>query len=148
MGRKKVTGENTEKQKGNRKQQHPQWNTLPGQRRHALDKPFRCLQCPPDFQLVSKETCCVPESIHQIRPERKQCENPQLSLETCRQVITEKVSLALQHWGSSTQQPPWRAALPSIPPTLSFSPHRLGLRGRKWEFNLDVYKYRKATYSI
>lgn len=55
---------------------HPRWNTLPGQQRHASDKPFRCLQCPPDFQLVSKETCCVPESIHQIRPERKQCETP------------------------------------------------------------------------
>ncbi|KAG8000037.1 Neurexin-3-beta, partial [Nibea albiflora] len=71
---------------------HPQWNTLPGQQRPASDKPFRCLQCPPDFQLVSKETCCVPESIHQIRPERKQCENPWLSIETCRQVITEKTT--------------------------------------------------------
>lgn len=74
---------------------HPQWNTLPGQQRHASDKPFRCLQCPPDFQFVSKETRCVPESIHQIRPERKQCESPRFSIETCRQVITEKVSLAL-----------------------------------------------------
>lgn len=51
--------------------ERPRWNTLPGQRKHASDKPFRCLQCPPDFQLVSKETCCVPESIHQIRRERK-----------------------------------------------------------------------------
>lgn len=109
----------TENRKAEENSRHPQWNTLPGQQRHASDKPFRCLLCPPDFQLVSKETCSVPESIHQIRPERKQCESPQLSIETCRQVITEKVSLAFKHRGSSTQPPPHGAALPSLPPASS-----------------------------
>lgn len=104
--------------------QHSQRNTLPGQQRHASDKPFRCLQCPPDFQLVSKETCCVPESIHQIRPERKQCENPWLSSETCRQVITEKVSLALEHPGSGTH-----TSLFEERPNPPFSSVRPGLKG-------------------
>lgn len=114
----KKTGLTIKNRRAVENSRHPQWNTLLGQQRHASDKPFRCLQCPPDFQLVSKETCFVPESIHQIRPERKQCENPRLSIETCRQVITEKVSLALKHRGSSTQHPPCGAALPSLPHSL------------------------------
>lgn len=60
------------KKKEKKSGERPQWNTSPGRGRHARDKPFTCLQCPSDFQpVVSEETCCVPESIHQSGPESK-----------------------------------------------------------------------------
>lgn len=101
---------------GWKKSKHPQRNTLPGQQRCALDKPFRHLQCPPDFQPVSEETCCVPESLCQIKPERKQREFPPDSLEMCRQVIREGVSssqgLGLRHHlRSREERPPMVAQL-------------------------------------
>lgn len=71
-----IAGEGRKRKRGGKKCMHPQRNTLPAQRRRALDKPFRRLQCPPDFQPVSKETCYVPKSLCQIKPERKQCEFP------------------------------------------------------------------------
>lgn len=123
----------------------PQWNTLSGQWIPAWNKPFRCLQCPPDFQLVSKETCCVPESIHQIRTERKQCENRRLSVEMCRQVITEKVSLALQLWG----QKHTALSLKRIPPpTSTYTPfplHSVSLHIPS-AFRTEVYRCGAIAY--
>lgn len=87
----------------------------------------------------SPETSCVPESIHQITPNRKQCEKAQLFVETRRQVITEKVSRVLQghtaHGILSEKQP--------FPPLLQPE-----IKRGKHAFRGEVFKTESMTVKL
>lgn len=83
------------------------------------------------FSLSPKRHVVCQRAFIKLDQRENNVKPPQLSIETCRQVITAKVSLAPERPGSSTQHPLCRAALPS--------PSQPGIRRGKHAFRAEVY---------